>query len=1018
MRSVLSFVPLALLTLGGLAAPARLSAQPKLPNLPPHLMAPTDPLEPADERKQFTVPPGFDVQLVASEPDIQKPMQMAFDAKGRMWVTSSYHYPFPPEGAKATDKLFILSDFDPETGKARKVQTFASDLNIPIGILPLPDCNSCLVSSIGEIRKYTDTDGDGKADKSEVLFSGFGFRDTHGMYNSYTLMPDGWVYACHGFNNDSKVKGKDGHEIQMQSGNTFRFRPDGSRLETWTRGQVNPFGMAVDPWFNLYTADCHSKPITQLVPGAYYESFGKPHDGLGFTPHVTAHPHKSTGLCGLVWYDADHFPKEYKDVMLLGDVVSNCISADKIVWKGSTPVAQELPDFMTSKDRWFRPVDIKLGPDGALYVADFYNKIIGHYEVDLKDPRRDKDRGRIWRIVWKGTDGKAPAPKFAYTDLTTEKPEAIDKLLGHPNLAVRLTATNQLIARDVSAKSVASDSDVYQVHRLWVDAASAWRHGQAQGKAETKRDSALLASHAMRVLRARDEWVSEHPPGERTASGAPELLKADPHVLRAAVERMGGSPKAEYVKPLVEVLAKCPADDTLLRQAARIALRNCLREDPKAWPQGYDAVYADMALAIPKPEAAKYLLAQFTAKALPAERVAAAVEHVARHGGIETDSSLFTGLVDQAGTDAVQAAFRGVQARGAKLSGSTVTYLLAAAQAALKDAKSAPWGLRVLGGLPAVADSGVKPNTEILAALKTAITAKGAGEVRTGAAEVLLLYAPADAVGAVRAALVDPVTPEATRTGFLLALAASNVKDAQLDARDALKSVPYRVAVPIALSLAGSKGGANVLLTAVKEGKAPQRLLQEKAVLERLKASNLPGWDKQVAELTKNIPPADQRIATLLKQRATGFASAKADAKEGAKLFTKHCAACHKIGDAGGKIAPQLDGIGVRGAERLLEDVLDPNRNVDQAFRARSITTSDDRTITALMLRADGEVLVVADLEGKEKRIPLKEITQNRETLLSAMPANFADVIPEGEFYHLLAYLLEQKAKDTPKPEK
>ena len=109
-----------------------------------------------------------------------------------------------------------------------------------------------------------------------------------------------------------------------------------------------------------------------------------------------------TGLCGLAWYDADHFPKDYLGTMFLGDVVSNCISHDKIVWKGATPVAVEQPNFLTSKDRWFRPVDIKLGPDGALYVADFYNKIIGHYEVDLKHPGRDKKHGRIWRIVWKG----------------------------------------------------------------------------------------------------------------------------------------------------------------------------------------------------------------------------------------------------------------------------------------------------------------------------------------------------------------------------------------------------------------------------------------------------------------------------------------------------------------------------------------------------------------------------------------------------------------------------------------
>src|SRR5262249_29543092 len=123
---------LAVLALLILASPA--AAQPKLPNLPPDLMAPTDPLSPADERKAFTLPPAFDAHPAAREPDIQKPIQMAFDAKGRLWVTPSYHYPFAAPGGKATDKLFILSDFDPATVKAGKIQVFADDLNIPIGI--------------------------------------------------------------------------------------------------------------------------------------------------------------------------------------------------------------------------------------------------------------------------------------------------------------------------------------------------------------------------------------------------------------------------------------------------------------------------------------------------------------------------------------------------------------------------------------------------------------------------------------------------------------------------------------------------------------------------------------------------------------------------------------------------------------------------------------------------------------------------------------------------------------------
>jgi putative heme-binding domain-containing protein len=279
----------------------------------------------------------------------------------------------------------------------------------------------------------------------------------------------------------------------------------------------------------------------------------------------------------------------------------------------------------------------------------------------------------------------------------------------------------------------------------------------------------------------------------------------------------------------------------------------------------------------------------------------------------------------------------------------------------------------------------------------------------------LLTYSPAAGLKAVQKQLADSATPEGVRVGLLLVSASSKQREAQAAARDSLQTVPYRVAVPIALALAGTTGGADLLLDAIRAGKAPARLLQEKAILERLKGSNAPDWQKRVADLTKNLPPADQRIADLLKARGAGFAKARPDKAEGAKLFAKHCAACHKIGDLGGKIAPQLDGVGVRGPERLLEDILDPNRNVDAAFRARSITLKSEKTLTALMLRVEGQVLVVADLEGKEQRIPLNEIETNRETLLSAMPANFADVIPEQDLYHIVAYLLDQKQKEPKK---
>lgn len=1026
---------LALLALALLAPPV--AAQPK--PLPADLMAPTDPLSPADERKAFTLPPGFDAQLVASEPDIQKPMQMAWDAKGRLWVTTSYHYPFAAPAGKGTDKLFVLSDFDPETGKAKTVKTFAADLNIPIGVLPLPDGKSVLVSSVGEIRKYTDADGDLKADSFEVLFSGFGFKDTHGMYNSYTLMQDGWVYSCHGFNNDSTVEGKDGHEVRMHSGNVFRFRPDGSRIEVYSRGQVNPFGMAVDPWFNLYTADCHSRPITQVIPGAYYESFGKPHDGLGYGPTMFGYAPGGTGMCGVAWYDADQFPKDHIGSLFLGNVVTNRVHRARVDWKGATPNAVQQPDLIASSDRWFRPVDIKLGPDGALYVADFYNKIIGHYEVDLKHPLRDKDRGRLWRVVYKGD--KAAAPKPHRADFTAAKDAELFEDLFHPNLTVRFLAGHQLRQRfvDRGGKDFDLPNAVERMKKSpeLAPAVFAWvvsigqpgpKHDLVgeymklfgpKGEVDTKIDQ--NQGHFTRALASRATL------GEKDREFVAMVLSAQlglsPHARRAAAEAAILHPHADFVQPLLEALRATPADDSHLRHALRVALRNCLR-DAAAWPKAYDATCAEIALAIPNEKAVAYIIAHLGDAKSPDIKWPVVVEYVARYGDDQSREKLFNSGFHWRDPELVLGLVRGVTASGKTLSAS---HGYAVVKGTLRELEfrlnenppldqkltaSTLSLMRAALALPKALDANTKlelsPSSITL--LKRQINEpKNTVELRAAATDVLLTFSSADGLSAGQIALADPNTPQALRDYILVSLAGSKKKEARLDARDALKDAPYRTAVAVGVALAGSPAGAEDLLTAVKTGKAPARLLQEKAIVERLRAANVPDLDKQLAALTKGLPPADQRVAELIKKRAAVFASSKPDKEAGAKLFAKHCAACHKIGETGGKIAPQLDGIGLRGAERILEDVLDPNRNVDQAFRARVVTTKDEKTLTGLMLRVEGEVLVLADGEGKEVRLATADIETNRETMLSPMPANFAEVLPEGEMVHLLAYLLDQK---------
>jgi putative heme-binding domain-containing protein len=188
-------------------------------------------------------------------------------------------------------------------------------------------------------------------------------------------------------------------------------------------------------------------------------------------------------------------------------------------------------------------------------------------------------------------------------------------------------------------------------------------------------------------------------------------------------------------------------------------------------------------------------------------------------------------------------------------------------------------------------------------------------------------------------------------------------------------------------------------------------LLQDSPVIERIKPRHNAQREERIAELTARLPPADQRIRELIAQRLAKAAAPGASLEKGAALFKTHCAACHKIGEVGQKVGPQLDGIGQRGAERLLEDILDPNRNVDGAFRATVIVTKAGLPITGLKLREEGKVTVLVDTQGKEQRISEDDIDESQISPISPMPSNVAELIPEADFQHLMAFLLSQKTK-------
>lgn len=1132
---------------------------------------PTEPLSPEQQQAAFHLPPGFEIQLVAAEPEIQKPINLAFDSRGRLWVTGSVEYPLPVKADQiGRDTVTVLEDEDGD-GRYEKRTLFAEGLNIPLGVYPYGD--GAIVFGIPDIVYLEDTDGDGRADHREKLYGPFGFeRDTHGLCNSFRRGYDGWLYACHGFNNNSRVAGVDGQSVEMSSGNTFRMRLDGGRIEHFTWGQTNPFGMAFDNWGDIYTADCHSKPLTLLMRGAYYPSLGKPHDGLGFPTPAMDHLHGSTAIAGVVCYEADHFPAEYRGRLFVGNVMTCRVHRDKLEWNGSTARAVEEPDFLSCDDPWFRPVDLRLGPDGALYIADFYNRIIGHYEVALDNPLRDRERGRIWRVVYRGEDGRAPLPRSP--DLRATDVEELIAALDDPNQTVRLLATEELTDRigrpavePLNAALTRDASSPVKVHALWAlhrlgalesDRLSALRHDA----------DPVVRTHVQRILAETPEWTS----GGRWAALAAVREDDEPRVRRAAADALGRHPGEDNVRTLLALIRETPEEDEYLRHTARMGLRDALAESgglarltPTERSAEDSAILAGVALALRTPEAGAFLLDYVRDREVPAEVLSQYLLHAAQHlpadrldalveiaksrasedfdtqlallvavrGGLaqrgaaptedvrtwgaslagrlldaaETSSADWTNHPLEGADDAANPwvlvrspctdgqndhVFISSKERGERLTGALRSRAFTVPNALrfylcghrgfptsppteetfirLVDAETGEtlaqefppqndtahpvqWDVSAHEGrqayleivdrmelngyawlaagrfdpcvppLPAVAPGEVAQRQQAAAGiveafaladlaprLRTlALDAVADPLARAAAAQALVALAPDERLAALASIAADPSLPAALRGAICSAAADRPPEGGGELLVEAMRVAPERVQTALGQNLSGNRAGAEALLTLIAEGRASARLLRVAAVRTRLAASGAKDVERRIEELTATLPPLNEEIARLLVERRDGFQSAALSPERGAALFVKHCAACHQIAGKGTTIGPQLDGIGNRGLERVLEDVLDPNRNVDVAFQTTTYVLEDGLVHVGLMRRDEGETLVIADNQGKEVVLAKNDIAEEAKSANSLMIDNVRTILDPGEFYDLVGYLLSQR---------
>jgi putative membrane-bound dehydrogenase-like protein len=953
---------------------------------------------PEEAIARMVIPDGFRVEVFASEPMVRQPLSATFDERGRLWVIEYLQYPNPaglkpvsvdrylrteydrvpeppPHGPRGADRIKILEDTDGD-GKADKATVFVEGLNLASGLAV--GHGGVFVGQAPYLLFYPDRDRDDHPDGDpEVLLKGFGLQDAHSTVNSMSWGPDGWLYGAQGSTVTARIQG-----IEFQQG-IWRYHPRTRRFELFAEGGGNTWGLDYDAAGNIFGSSNGNYITFHMEQGAYYLK--------GFAKHGPLHNPHTFGYFGPIAYDGakvgghvtpggiiykgDAFPPEFQGAFIGGNLLSNSVYWHTIKPSGSTFQGKHGGTLIDARDTWFRPIDLLVGPDAAVYVVDWYDKRAAHL-----DPRDTWDRtnGRIYRVV------HGERRKVEPFDLNAKSSAELVELRTSPNDWYAAEARRILAERrDPSVIPGLKDrlrqdrDETIALRDLWALQVSGG-FDDSQALESLEHPVAGVRRWTVRFL-GDDGAISQSLKSSLVALAAAEPSASVRAQLASSCQRW----KSDDAIPILDRLARHEEDrdDAHIPLMIWWAVERQLRNDRNAvveWLANPDAQTSPIIGTTVLERAARALasggttddyalyarLLEASPERAQADRVMAGIEQALDGRALETVPPPLRRSLDRfwaSGSQPDPALVR-FAARLGSAEAIAVAMRTAGDESARETHRIAMIGMLGQMDRPEVlpALSGLyrkERRASILAALLSALGARQPDS----AAELIL-----------------------SRYGDLTA----SVRDQALGV------------------LCSRPGWARELIAAIAAKKVSPRDLRPNHILQIVQLQD-PALLKEFERVWGKIPRAGspEKTRRIAEVRGLLPEGDKGNAARGKAVFQETCAGCHRLFDHGESFGPELTGADRGNLDFLLTSLVDPGSQIRKEFQGQTLALRDGRVLSGLIVEENDRSVTIFDSSKRKTLIPRDEIEEMRPMETSVMPEGILDNIPEPKIRDLFRYL-------------